>query len=248
MASSAVQTLEALLQGKKLGSTLGRLREQPRQIPTGVPALDREIGGGWRLGTMSELVGRRGSGRTSVVLRTLAAATRVGQVVALVDTLDRFDPAQAEVAGVDLEAVLWVRGAPVMAETARPPVVEQAVKQAIRACDLILRAGGFTVVVLDLADVAPRRVQAVPAISWLRLAHNTEGRDTVCLLTGESPMGRSANGVSVLTEARPIWTGTSAQSRRLAGLTPTFRVRAGLEVARRHEPVAARLTAGWARG
>lgn len=225
MSSLAVQCLETLLQGRKLGSTLGRSVDPIRVAPTGVPALDRALSGGWRIGAMSELVGRRASGRTAVVLRTLSEATRRGQVAALVDTLDRFDPVRAEAAGVTLSSLLWVRGAPLVAERAHPPMIEHAVKQAVRACDLILRAGGFAVVVLDLADVSPRRVQALPAITWLRLAHTNEGTDTVCLLMGDASIGRSARGSSVLVDARPVWTGASARGRRFVGVAPTFQVR-----------------------
>lgn len=225
MLSSAVQTLEALLHSKKLGSTLGRLREQPRVVSSGNAALDHVLGGGWQVGTLSELVGSRSSGRTAVVLQTLATATGNGQVVALVDTFDRFDPARAADAGVDLNAVLWVRGAPLVAEMAKPALVEQAIKHAVRACDLILRAGGFAIVVLDLADVSPRRVQALPSITWFRLAHTNEGRDTVCLLMGNAPIARSARGSTVMLDATPRWTGASAQARRFAGFTTVFRVR-----------------------
>lgn len=226
MASVAVKTLELLLQGKQFGGTLGRIQEVPRLASSGVSALDQALGGGWRRGAMSELVGRRSSGRTDVVCRTLAEATRQGQVVALVDAFDRFDPRAAVAAGVRLASVLWVRGAAVTAEMARPTVIDHLVKQAVRAGDLIVRAGGFGVVVIDLADVPPRRVQALPAITWLRLAHTTEGHDTVCLLVGETPMGRSALGVSVEVAGTPVWTGSSPQSRRLASVQPTFTVRA----------------------
>jgi hypothetical protein len=48
------------------------------------------------------------------------------------------------------------------------------------------------------------------------VAHATEGRDTAVLLLGDLPFGRSARGVSVQLTATPIWSGESAQSRRLA--------------------------------
>lgn len=226
MASIAVQNLENLLKDKRLGSTLGRLREVPRLLSSGVPALDRVLGGGWCRGAMSEVIGRRSSGRTEVALRTLAEATRHGQVVAFIDTCDRLDPRAAVARGVDLDAVLWVRGAPLTVEMARPPLIEHAVKHAVRACDLVLRAGGFGVVVLDLADIPMRRIQSLPAITWLRLGHTTEGQDTLCLLVGDAPIGRSALGASVEVRGRTNWTGTSSQSRRCGGVTSTFTVRA----------------------
>jgi hypothetical protein len=172
---------------------------------------------------VSELVGARSTGRTSVLWATLAAATARGEVVGLVDAVDRFDPASAAGAGVDLARVLWVRGPNLTVELARPAVIERAVHQAIRALDLIMRAGGFSIVALDVADVPARHLRALPWTTWLRLAHTNEGRDAVCLLVGESAMGKSARGTSVHLQAECRWTGASPQSRRLSGLTVQLR-------------------------
>lgn len=222
MSSPAVQVLETLLQQKKFAGTLARPREAARVLASGLPLVDERIGGGWPLGAISEVVGARSSGRTGVLLATLAAAAARGQVVALVDTLDRLDPRSAADAGLDVSRVLWVRGAPLTIGTARPALIDQAIRQGLRACDLILRAGGFAVVALDLCDIPPRRLQAVPAVTWLRLAHANEGRDTVGLLGSDVPIGRSARGVSVRIEATACWSGASAQARRLSGFTPAI--------------------------
>ena len=228
MKSSAISRLESLLQAKRLGDTLTGLRpdEGIRRVTTGERELDAALEGGWRMGEVSELVGARSMGRTSLLIRTLAAATSRGDVVGLVDAFDRFDPVTAAAAGLDLDRVLWVRGPQLTVELARAAVIERAVHQAVRALDLIVRAGGFAVAALDLADVPARHVRALPWTTWLRLAHVNEGRDTVCLLVGEAPMGKSARGVTVYLEATPRWTGTSPQSRRLAGLA--VQARAGL--------------------
>jgi hypothetical protein len=220
MASAALQRLEDLLQVRKLGDTLtGRWETRRETAASGVPGLDARLGGGWPLGSVSELVGERSSGRTAVMVATLAAATRRGQVAALVDALDRFDPRAAEAAGVVLDRLLWVRGAALTAELARPPLLEHAVRQAVRAFDLILRAGGFGVVVLDLADITPRAVRAMPATTWLRLGHANEGRPTAGLVVANVSAARSARGVTVPLDASPIWTGDSPQSRRFQGFT-----------------------------
>src|SRR4051812_17073972 len=60
--------------------------------PTGIAAFDRQLGGGFPRGQLSELAGRRSSGRASVLLAMLAAATARGELVALIDVLDMFDP------------------------------------------------------------------------------------------------------------------------------------------------------------
>ena len=73
---------------------------------TGVPALDAALCGGLPRGHLSEIVGGRSSGRTSVVCRALGEAAARDELVALVDTCDRFDPESAAAVGVDLSRLL----------------------------------------------------------------------------------------------------------------------------------------------
>lgn len=224
MRTQALHQLESLLQARKLDGTLARRWEVPPACAaTGIAALDGVLEGGWRRGEVSELTGSPSSGRTSVLVASLAAATGRGEVVGLVDAFDRFDPAAAAAAGLDLARMLWVRGWGLPATAIRRPAtpagsVEAAIQRAVRACDLLVRAGGFGIVALDLADVPSRPLQALPWTTWKRLAHATEGRDTVVLLLGDAPLGRSARGVSVQLAATPVWSGASAQSRRFATL------------------------------
>jgi recA bacterial DNA recombination protein len=199
-----------------------------RAASTGIVALDAALGGGWCRGDVSEIVGNRSSGRTSVLVAALAAATCRGELVGLVDAVDRFDPASAAGAGLDLDRMLWVRGPALSVEMMRPAMIDRAVCQAIRALDLLVRAGGFGVVALDVADVPPRCLRALPSTTWLRLAHANAGRETACLLVGEAPMGRSARGASVRLETTRRWTGASRQSRRFSG----FEIRAEVAAAR----------------
>ena len=212
MSTRAIQRLESLLQSRQLDSTLaGRLpRTNEGGVATGIEPLDSQLGGGWPQGAVSEVVGPRSSGRTSVLVASLAAATRRGGLVGLVDAFDRFDPVTAARAGVDLDRVLWVRGMP-LGEAG------EAVLRAVRALDLIIRAGGFAVAALDLGEAPPRAIAALPFTTWLRLAHANEGRQTCVLLLGKAPMGRSARGRSIRMQPRPCWAGTHAQSRRFAG-------------------------------
>ncbi|MGV8038771.1 MAG: hypothetical protein AB2L07_01340 [Thermoanaerobaculaceae bacterium] len=135
---------------------LRSLREQTRRwrqqellrpcLSSGSTALDAWLGGGWPLGKVAELVGRHCAGRTTAAVATVAAATARGEVVAWIDAADALDPASLAAAGVDLERVLWVR----------PATPEQAV----RAAELVLEAGGFTVVVVDLVPGRPARHEA----------------------------------------------------------------------------------------
>ena len=165
MRSAARHDLELLLQSRKLDGTLLRpwLSFSGRSVPTGIVALDEALGGGWQAGEISELVGNRSSGRTGTMVRTLAATASRGDLAALVDAFDRFEPAGAAAAGVDLSRVLWVRGPACTVEQATPAMLERAIQQAIRAFDLILRAGGFGLAVLDLAEAPSRALQSLPA-------------------------------------------------------------------------------------
>jgi hypothetical protein len=222
MPSAAIQRLESLLQNRKFDHTVagGGLRHDGRFLSTGLELLDLKLGGGWPRGEVSELVGERSSGRTSLLIATLRAATRLGGLVALVDGFDRFDPATAARAGLDLDRVLWVRGPSLTLEGLAPrpaTSVERAVLNAVRALDLIVRAGGFAVAALDLADVPQSAIRALPFTTWLRLAHVNEGRETVCLLISDAPMGRSARGVSLRLNSRRCWSGASRQRRRFTG-------------------------------
>jgi hypothetical protein len=239
MASAPLTRLESLLAARKLDSTLVRKDADTGAglVSTGISSLDTALGGGWRRGEISEILGGPSSGRTSALCATLAAATARGEIVALVDTFDRVDPVTAAATGLDLGRVLWVRGpsltpSATSARSVRDTLVSGAVLRAIRACDLIVRAGGFGVVALDLAGAPERALREIAASTWMRLAHVNAGQSTVCLLLGEQPLGRSARGVSVRLSSARRWNGNSPQSRRFVG----FEIQAELQQARR--PVA----------
>jgi hypothetical protein len=219
MPSLAIERLESALHARHFDRTLlSRRWPSGRVSPTGWAPLDAALGGGWARGELSELIGARSSGRTWLLHATLAAATRRGEVVALVDAVDRLDPRSAAAAGIDLARLLWIRGPALTAEQTRPTLLDAAVSKAVRAFDLVIRSGGFAVVALDLADIPPRIVGGLPLATWMRIARVTADRDTSALLVGDAPMSRSAGGVSIRLTAVGVWTGGTAQQRRLARL------------------------------
>jgi len=221
MVKNTVAKLEKLLQDNQLDNTLRRARFElldASAASTGIGSLDAALGGGWRRGHVSEIVGGRSSGRTSTMVASMAAATARGELVGLVDAFDRFDPASAAAAGVALEQVLWVRGPACTLESARPGLVDRAVRQAIRGLDLMLRGGGLGVVVIDLSDVPALFFRALPSATWMRLARTCERRPTACVIVADHPLGRSALGVTVRLAASGRWTGDSPQRRRLDAL------------------------------
>ena len=104
-----LQRLAAL---PKLGSVTAasrlEVRPTPEMVSSGIREVD-ELAGGLPRGCLSEFCGPASSGRTSVLLSALAAATRRQEVCALVDATDALDAASAAASGVELERLLWIR-------------------------------------------------------------------------------------------------------------------------------------------
>jgi hypothetical protein len=84
------------------------VRVRPEMVPSGIPQLDL-LTGGLARGCLTEICGAASSGRTSVLLFALARATQRGEVCALVDASDAFDPASGAAAGMEMSRLLWVR-------------------------------------------------------------------------------------------------------------------------------------------
>src|ERR1700685_4475356 len=79
----------------------------PEMVSSGIPAIDA-LTGGLPRGCLTEVCGPASSGRTSMLLAALAAATQRHEVCALVDISDAFNPHSAAAAGGDFEKLFWV--------------------------------------------------------------------------------------------------------------------------------------------
>jgi recombination protein RecA len=195
--------LESLLRSRQLDRTLTTAIPQPDPrdehalAPSGISALDARLGGGFPRGQLSELIGPRSSGRTSLLLQTIAAATARGELVAVVDALDMFDVESAAAAGVDLSRLLWIRGHVVTNQGMCRELNQRAIEQAIRAFTLVLQAGNFGLVVFDVAEAPADTIRRLPFTTWLRLQRMVEGSQTACLLVGTEPMARSSAGLTL---------------------------------------------------
>src|SRR6266852_8919977 len=106
-------------------------------------------------GSIVEITGTSSSGRTAMLHSILASATTRGEICAIVDCTNAFDPASAAAAGADLERLLWVQAG-------------GRLDHALKAADLILHGGGFGVVALDLCEIAPNQLLRIPLSYWYR--------------------------------------------------------------------------------
>jgi recombination protein RecA len=245
---AARAAVEALLKEKKLDRTLTsalpeRLGEDA-VAPLDSAAFDRGLAGGLPRGQVSEVVGPASSGRTSVAWAALAAATRRGESVAIIDTFDRFDPPTAQACGIDLSRLLWVRGQAISKTTVAidpawlPGVravngpgtfMERVIDRAIKSLNLVVQSGVCTLVVIDLIDVPANALRRLPASTWFRVERAIEGSDTAVLILAAQPVSRSTGGRSIaLGAGQVMWTGDHDRSRRVSGV----RSRAAITAAR----------------
>ena len=231
MANHALAGLETALRARKLDRTLTTAlplerRDASARAATDVAALDACLRGGLPRGQLSEIAGPPSSGRTTLALQTMAASTRRGEIAAFVDTFDRFDVASAAAAGIDLDRLLWIRGSDRTwgPASAGPDGPDAIINRALKALNLVLQAGGFACVVLDLADAPPAALTRIPYTTWLRVPRIIEGHDTACLLLTPQPLARSAGGVTLVLTGRTRWTGDADRNRHLTGADLTVRV------------------------
>jgi hypothetical protein len=159
------------------------VRPRPEMLSTGIPEVDA-ITGGIPRGCLSEICGPVSSGKTSVLLAAIAAATRRDETCVLIDASDSFDPESGAAAGVDFKKLLWVR-----CGSYRTPrktnVTERRLEQVLKTTDLVLQSGGFGLITLDLAGIPEKFVRRIPLASWFRFQRAVEHTKTALLVVSE---------------------------------------------------------------
>jgi recombination protein RecA len=164
-------------------------RSLPERIPTGIASVDA-LTGGVPLGCLTEICGPTSSGRTSVLHSLLAECMRRDEICALVDASDAFDPQSAANVGVDLARLLWVRcGKKSDHPITRSP--DSSLEQSLKTTDLLLQAGGFGLVVLDLADISIALARRIPLTTWFRFRRAVENTSTALLIVEQQPHAKS---------------------------------------------------------
>lgn len=194
-AASARKKVESVLSGS-FRRAFDRHERQPAEIlGTGVAELDRFLLGCPR-GAITELHGRMSSGRTSLLLSTLAKATAREETCALIDCSDTFDLSSAASTEIDFERLLWVR-------------CGDNLERAFKAVDLLLHGGGFGVIALILSDVPAKAVRRIISSWWFRFRRAIENTPTVLMvITPVACVRSSAALVLELKQEAVLWPGT----------------------------------------
>jgi hypothetical protein len=160
-------------------------------LSTGIEEID-SLTGGMPRGAISEIFGPASSGRTSLMFSMLAYATAHGETCALIDTNDVFAPTAATKAGVDFDRLLWIRCA-------------GNLEHAFKATDLLLHAGGFGLVILDLGDVAGKDARRIITSWWYRFRRTVEDRPTVLTVISEEACTRSCAALTLELSGAAEW-------------------------------------------
>jgi len=186
-------------------STLRLTKAEPKFPPLPLPLLEQLFQDGLQRGSIAEVSGPRSSGKTSVCLNVLAQATRRGEICALVDTYGSFHPHSAAEAGVELSRLVWIR-------------CNGNSGHALRATDLLLHAGGFGVVCLDICEVPIRVLNHIPLSYWYRFGRAIENTPTTILVCSTAAQAKCSTAKNLELVLRGInWSG-KRPSLRLSGI------------------------------
>ena len=158
---------------------------------TGIDEVDALLNGGLPVGAISELTGPESSGRTSLAVVIYRAANQPNRFVhgwmratpsirspqrhAELSLSSCFGCDARNSPAHDLDCSLDK----ILRHGKRRPWTR--LDQALRATDLLLQAGGFAAIVLDLGDTAPEHGNRIPLATWFRFRQAADRtRSTVC--------------------------------------------------------------------
>jgi len=205
-------------------------------LVTGISALD-DLTGGLPRGCLTEICGAASSGKTTVLVAALAAATRRHESCVLIDASDSFDPSSGGKAGMDFSKLLWVRcgtfrcaSGPSVVQTKtlhhrehsgaqKKTTAEHRLEQVLQTTDLVLQSGGFGLVALDFAGIPQKFVRRIPLASWFRFQRAIEHTKTALLVVSEvACVGTCATLVLKLSAFSPSPSGKPTHAQVFEGM------------------------------
>jgi energy-coupling factor transporter ATP-binding protein EcfA2 len=176
-----------------LVKTLSRLQEEQNHSDE---ILLESVGLAFTRGSLVEIAGEPSSGKTSLLLSLFSKLTAAGEICAVVDSSDSFDPCTAVLAGVVLENLLWVK-------------CGGNLEKSFMAADYLVQAKGFGAVWLNLNGLAQRQLRLVPKTYWYRYRTRIRETPTLILVTAEEPVTGSASQQSFLfSREQAVWSGS----------------------------------------
>ncbi len=161
---------------------------------TGLGSFD-SLTGGLIKGGVSEIFGREGSGKRSLIISLLAHLTGQNLICAIVDTSNSFDPVSAEKNGVNLNKILWIK-------------CDDDPKQAIIATDYLIQSSFFGAIWLDLSLCDREFLERMPNSYWFRFKVGLKETPASLIVTLKESKLRSAAHQSIrVTKIEQKWSG-----------------------------------------
>jgi len=202
------------------------VRSASEMVSTGIAEMDA-LTGGLPRGGLTEICGSASSGRSTLLLAALAAATRRGEFCAVVDASDALDPQSAADAGIELDRLLWVRCGENShrsknhknQKSTGEERSEKNLEQLMRVADLLLESGGFGMIALDLGDIPPQHARRIPLATWFRFRRVVEHTPTVLLAVERQSIAGSCS--SLLIKLGSLQREFVQRPGRAQGLLPT---------------------------
>ena len=75
------------------------------------------------------------------------------------------------------------------------------IEQALKVTDLLLQAGGFGAIVLDMGSLAPEHVSRIPLATWFRYRAAAERTQASVVLLTQYPCAKSSAGLVLRLES-----------------------------------------------
>jgi hypothetical protein len=214
-ASAAIRLQVETALAKRVPAALTlKIKQAPEVFSTGIEEVDAVLGGGIPRGSITEVAGGASTGKTSFALSSIAAITQSGAACAWVDVSDALSPESAAAANIVLKRLLWLR----MSAERRERVTDKPwsrLGQALSATDLLLQAGGFAAIVLDMSDVLPQHIMRVPLSTWYRFRLAAEQARTALVFLSQFPCASSCAALSLRCEPAGIQPFRSAKETAL---------------------------------
>jgi len=155
-------------------------KEVLKAVPSGIPELDRALGGGFPKGRISILYSDNfaSSGRFSIAIYTVSNITREGGNVAWIDADGSLDPYLLMQNGADMGRILLVKG--------RMPQ-----KKALKVLEEIVRRTFFQIVIFSF--VSWKNLVWTPSLNLRVLKTLEQSRIALLLLCKQKPEGLLSN-------------------------------------------------------
>lgn len=162
---------------------------------SGFVEIDR-LTGGFPGAAITEICGSASSGRTAIAMSAAKRLLAEGHLCAYVDGTNSFDPQSAFQSSVSLERLLWTR-------------CGGSLRRTMEAADALLQSGGFSLILLDLADFDYGELNRIPQANWFRFQRRIEKQPSAMIVLSRVPVTRTTARLVVSCRAAEAeWTGT----------------------------------------